>query len=85
MAGHFHSDAMHVVERFTPIDKDTIEQRSDVRRSEGFYLSVQNEISTEEGRQSSGSLSNRTVSAASAIRRILSAAFATLKEHYYTK
>src|SRR3989441_7428811 len=24
MAGHFHSDALHVVERFTPVDKDTI-------------------------------------------------------------
>ncbi len=24
MAGHFHSDALHVVERFTPIDHDTI-------------------------------------------------------------
>jgi hypothetical protein len=24
MAGHFHSDAMHVVERFIPIDRDTI-------------------------------------------------------------
>ena len=24
MAGHFHSDALHVVERFTPVDADTI-------------------------------------------------------------
>jgi hypothetical protein len=24
MAGHFHSDALHVVERFTPVDRDTI-------------------------------------------------------------
>ena len=24
MAGHFHSDAMHVVERFTPVDQDTV-------------------------------------------------------------
>jgi hypothetical protein len=24
MAGHFHSDALHVVERFTPADRDTI-------------------------------------------------------------
>lgn len=24
MAGHFHSDAMHVVERFTPVDADTM-------------------------------------------------------------
>jgi hypothetical protein len=24
MAGHFHSDALHVVERFTPIDRDNI-------------------------------------------------------------
>lgn len=25
MAGHFHSDALHIVERFTLVDKDTIE------------------------------------------------------------
>jgi hypothetical protein len=25
MAGHFHSDALHVVERFTIVDKDTID------------------------------------------------------------
>jgi hypothetical protein len=24
MAGHFHSDQLHIVERFTPVDKDTI-------------------------------------------------------------
>jgi len=24
MAGHFHSDALHVIERFTPLDKDNI-------------------------------------------------------------
>ena len=25
MAGHFHSDALHVVERFTLVDKDTMD------------------------------------------------------------
>ena len=24
MAGHFHSDVLHVIERFTPLDKDTL-------------------------------------------------------------
>jgi hypothetical protein len=36
MAGHFHSDALHVVERFTPIDRDTINYEETVEDPKVF-------------------------------------------------
>ena len=36
MAGHFHSDALHVVERFTPIDRDTINYQATIDDSKVF-------------------------------------------------
>jgi hypothetical protein len=36
MAGHFHSDAMRVVERFTPVDKDTINYEATIEDTKVF-------------------------------------------------
>jgi hypothetical protein len=36
MAGHFHSDALHVVERFTPLDHDTISYEESVEDPKVF-------------------------------------------------
>ena len=74
MAGHFHSDALHVVERFTHGRQRHHRLRSHLRRSQGIHASVQDEISNEEIGPSSRSPSNRTVSAVNAIRSISSMA-----------
>ncbi len=44
MAGHFHSDALHVVERFTIVDKDTIDYEATFDDPKVFTSSVQDEI-----------------------------------------
>jgi len=36
MAGHFHSDALHVVERFIPVDRDTIRYEATIDDSKVF-------------------------------------------------
>ena len=40
MAGHFHSDALHVVERFTPLDPDTIQYEATLDDSKVFTRPV---------------------------------------------
>ena len=67
MAGHFHSDALHIVERFTPVDKDTIDYEATFDDPKVFTRPFKMKFRAEEiGHRRS--LSNRIVSAVSAIR-----------------
>ena len=42
-AGNYHSDALHVVERYTPLTPDVIQYRGDDRGSERVHPSVEDE------------------------------------------
>ncbi len=42
-AGNFHSDALHVVERFTPISRDAIQYGGHHRRQAGLHAAVEDQ------------------------------------------
>ena len=43
-AGNFHSDALHVVERYTPVSPVSSPLRSDDRGSESVHATLENEL-----------------------------------------
>ena len=56
MAGHFHSDAMHVVERFTPVDKDTIDYEATIEDPKVFTRPFKMKFPMKKSSHSSGAV-----------------------------
>ena len=42
-AGNYHSDALHVVERYTPLTPDVIQYEATIEDSEGVHAPVEDE------------------------------------------